>query len=167
MTSILHVTAVANSVQNQQDQTWNFIQRGVWTLIEANLGTICTFLTAVRQLENCLFLFISSASKTGSTGGYWYGYGSSKATCNTNRSVRRDPSGFINRQHSNLDDAFDGEDNRTYVCVQGCKNGDESVWAGGKSYQMTSRSYRGASDDGCKSDEEHIVSVRGTERNHS
>jgi hypothetical protein len=40
ITSILRVTAVANSARNQQDQTWNLTQRLIWTLIEANLGSI-------------------------------------------------------------------------------------------------------------------------------
>ena len=43
--SILRTTAVSNSLENQQDITYSFITRGVWTLIEANLGIICACLT--------------------------------------------------------------------------------------------------------------------------
>lgn len=69
ITSILRVTAVANSVQNAQDQTYNFIPRGIWTLIEANLGIICSCLPALRQLAKRIFPFIFSQTKSGPTSG--------------------------------------------------------------------------------------------------
>lgn len=47
--SILRTTAVSNSLENQQDITYSFITRGVWTLIEANLGIICACLTVLGR----------------------------------------------------------------------------------------------------------------------
>ncbi|KAL8989292.1 MAG: hypothetical protein Q9177_001789 [Variospora cf. flavescens] len=44
VSSVVRVTAVANSTHNQSDITWNFIPRGIWTLIEANTGIICASL---------------------------------------------------------------------------------------------------------------------------
>ncbi|KAF5552573.1 integral membrane protein [Fusarium mexicanum] len=49
ITSILRVTSVSNSLRNKKDMTWNFIDRGVWTLIEANLGIIAACLPVLRQ----------------------------------------------------------------------------------------------------------------------
>ncbi|OAA58118.1 integral membrane protein [Niveomyces insectorum RCEF 264] len=49
VTSIIRVTSVQNSLKNLSDQTYNFIQRGIWTLIEANLGTISTCLPVLKQ----------------------------------------------------------------------------------------------------------------------
>ncbi|KAL9020024.1 MAG: hypothetical protein Q9185_002712 [Variospora sp. 1 TL-2023] len=42
--SVVRVTAVANSTHNLSDITWNFVPRGIWTLIEANTGIICASL---------------------------------------------------------------------------------------------------------------------------
>ncbi|KAL8655468.1 MAG: hypothetical protein Q9210_000866 [Variospora velana] len=44
VSSVVRATAVANSTRNQSDITWNFIPRGIWTLIEANTGIICASL---------------------------------------------------------------------------------------------------------------------------
>lgn len=49
ITSILRTTAVQNSLANQQDITYNFITRGIWTLVEANLGIICACLPVLKQ----------------------------------------------------------------------------------------------------------------------
>lgn len=38
-----------NSLANKSDTTWNFIDRGIWTLIEANSGIIGACLPALRQ----------------------------------------------------------------------------------------------------------------------
>lgn len=38
-----------NSLANKADTTWNFIDRGIWTLIEANSGIIGACLPALRQ----------------------------------------------------------------------------------------------------------------------
>ncbi|KAL2265629.1 hypothetical protein VTJ83DRAFT_6729 [Remersonia thermophila] len=55
ITSILRVTSVQNSLKNRQDQTWSFIERGVWTLIESNLGIICACLPVLKQPLGKLF----------------------------------------------------------------------------------------------------------------
>lgn len=49
ITSILRATSVKNSLANKADTTWNFIDRGMWTLIEANAGIIGACLPALRQ----------------------------------------------------------------------------------------------------------------------
>jgi hypothetical protein len=49
----------------------------------------------------------------------------------------------------------------------GRKTDNVYAWPDGKSYQMTSLAYRSASEDGRKSDEKHIVSTSGANRNPS
>ncbi|KAJ2902885.1 hypothetical protein MKZ38_010696 [Zalerion maritima] len=49
VTSILRTTSVENSLHNKQDITWNFIERGIWTLIEANLGIISTCIVVLKH----------------------------------------------------------------------------------------------------------------------
>ncbi|KAI8937956.1 hypothetical protein NX059_005639 [Plenodomus lindquistii] len=69
-TSVLRVTAVANSVRNQQDQTYNFIPRGIFTLIEANLGIICCCLTVLKRPAQRFIMFVTNAATPGSSRGY-------------------------------------------------------------------------------------------------
>jgi hypothetical protein len=45
---IMRTTAVSNSFANKSDITWDFIPRGIWTLIEANLGIICACLPILK-----------------------------------------------------------------------------------------------------------------------
>ncbi|KAL9484084.1 hypothetical protein ACSS6W_002873 [Trichoderma asperelloides] len=49
VTSILRAVSVQNSLANKSDNTWSFIDRGIWTLIEANSGIIGACLPALRQ----------------------------------------------------------------------------------------------------------------------
>ncbi|KAM0326959.1 hypothetical protein ACHAQA_006080 [Verticillium albo-atrum] len=49
ITSILRTTSVQNSLKNRADITWNFIERGMWTLVEANLGIISACLPVLKQ----------------------------------------------------------------------------------------------------------------------
>lgn len=49
MTSILRTTSVQNSISNKKDITFNFIPRGIWTLVEANLGIIVPCLVVLQQ----------------------------------------------------------------------------------------------------------------------
>ncbi len=44
-----------NSLKNRQDQTYNFIERGIWTLLEANLGIINACLPILKQALGHLF----------------------------------------------------------------------------------------------------------------
>ncbi|KAJ4302366.1 hypothetical protein N0V88_002510 [Collariella sp. IMI 366227] len=53
ITSILRITSVQNSLHNRQDQTWNFIERGIWTLVEANLGIISACLPVLKHPSPC------------------------------------------------------------------------------------------------------------------
>lgn len=46
---ILRTTAVQSSLAKQSDLTWNFIPRGIWTLIEANLGIISACLPILKK----------------------------------------------------------------------------------------------------------------------
>ncbi|KAB5566123.1 integral membrane protein [Coniochaeta sp. 2T2.1] len=66
VTSIIRVTSVQNSLKNKGDQTYNFIQRGIWTLIEANLGTISTCLPILKQPMGRLFPRLFGSTKKGS-----------------------------------------------------------------------------------------------------
>ncbi|KAH8716012.1 hypothetical protein HC256_004799 [Beauveria bassiana] len=49
ITSILRTTSVQHPLKNRMDITFDFITRGIWTLIEANLGTIIPCLVVLRQ----------------------------------------------------------------------------------------------------------------------
>ncbi|KAF4342089.1 integral membrane protein [Fusarium beomiforme] len=74
ITSILRVTSVSNSLKNKKDQTYNFIDRGIWTLIEANLGIITACLPVLRQPLGKLFPRIFGSTKKSSL--YYTGPGS-------------------------------------------------------------------------------------------
>lgn len=45
----MRTTAVQSSLVNQSDLTWNFTPRGMWTLIEANLGIISACLPILKK----------------------------------------------------------------------------------------------------------------------
>lgn len=55
VTSILRTTSVQNSLKNKADITWNFIDRGIWTLIEVNLGIISSCLLVLKRPLGMLF----------------------------------------------------------------------------------------------------------------
>lgn len=63
ITSILRTTSVSNSVRNKKDITFNFITRGIWTLVEANLGIITSCLVALRKPLGMMFPGLFSPSK--------------------------------------------------------------------------------------------------------
>lgn len=136
---------MANSVRNQKDQTWNFIERGVWTLIEANLGIICTCLPALRQLVKRLFPSMGSRSRPG------YGYGASGSGRPNTIGGKKG-----SRQGYKLDDTVYDEELRAH----GRKG------QGGGLYPMSPLSQI-ASEDGRKSDEKRIVDTNVTEREDS
>ncbi|SPQ24843.1 a5c6638c-0012-41a1-b479-01199bd3c0c7 [Thermothielavioides terrestris] len=66
VSSILRVASVQNSLKNIQDQTYNFIPRGIWTLVEANLGIISACLPVLKPPLSALFprLFGSTGKKS-------------------------------------------------------------------------------------------------------
>ncbi|CAN9412273.1 unnamed protein product [Alternaria alternata] len=101
ITSILRVTAVANSVRNQQDLTWNFIERGIWTMIEANLGIICACLLVLKQVVKRCFL---SVLRTIPKIKYGYGSGTSGTVGPAIRMSKRET-----QKHFRLNDAVDDE----------------------------------------------------------
>ncbi|KAB2105280.1 hypothetical protein AG0111_0g6961 [Alternaria gaisen] len=153
ITSILRVTAVANSVRNQKDLTWNFIERGIWTMIEANLGIICACLLVLKQVvKHCFLSVLGTIPKVK----YGYGPGTSGTVGPAIRMSKRET-----QKHFRLDDAVDDEP----TC--GREMNDICTWPDLKSYKMTSLAYRSASEDGRKSDEKHIVSTKGVERGPS
>jgi hypothetical protein len=83
LTSILRVTSVQNSLKNREDQTWSFIERGVWTLIESNLGIICACLPVLKQPLGRLFPRLFGSTIRGRSGGVSGGSGfSGKAGSN-------------------------------------------------------------------------------------
>lgn len=47
--SIFRAASVKNSIANKADTTWSFIDRGIWTLIEANLGIVGSCLPTLRK----------------------------------------------------------------------------------------------------------------------
>jgi 1-acylglycerone phosphate reductase len=49
VTSILRTTSVSDSVKNQSDITFNFIERGMWTLIEINIGIMTACLPVLKE----------------------------------------------------------------------------------------------------------------------
>ncbi len=62
----MRTTSVQNSLKNKQDQTYNFIERGIWTLLEANFGIINACLPIFKQALGHLFprLFGTTKSTT-------------------------------------------------------------------------------------------------------
>ncbi|KAI9901072.1 hypothetical protein N3K66_002889 [Trichothecium roseum] len=70
VTSILRTTSVSNSVRNKADITWNFIDRGMWTLIEANLGIVAACLPALQKPLGAIlpWLFATTKTTTSTTG---------------------------------------------------------------------------------------------------
>lgn len=97
--------AVANSVRNQQDQTWNFVERGIWTMIEANSGIVCACLIVLKQAVKRCFLSVFGTTGTSTKVGYGYGHGTSGTAGPAIRSSRRET-----RKHFRLDDTMDDED---------------------------------------------------------
>ncbi|KAF4467253.1 integral membrane [Fusarium albosuccineum] len=76
ITSILRTTSVQNSLKNKEDITYNFIERGMWTLIEANLGIISACLPVLHRPMGKLFPRIFGSTKKSS--GYFTGGDHSK-----------------------------------------------------------------------------------------
>ncbi|KAF5574009.1 integral membrane protein [Fusarium pseudoanthophilum] len=89
ITSILRVTSVSNSLRNKKDMTWNFIDRGVWTLIEANLGIIAACLPVLRQPLGKLFPRIFGSTKKSSL--YYTGPGGPAKGYNLSDIAARSP----------------------------------------------------------------------------
>ncbi|KAG9255635.1 uncharacterized protein F5Z01DRAFT_699392 [Emericellopsis atlantica] len=56
ITSILRTTSVQNSLKNKEDITFNFIQRGMWTLLEMNFGIISTCLPTLKKPLSSIML---------------------------------------------------------------------------------------------------------------
>ncbi|KAK6412043.1 hypothetical protein LTR95_018022 [Oleoguttula sp. CCFEE 5521] len=73
--SILRATAVHNSLRNQSDSTWNFISRGIWTLIEANLGIICASLPILKRPIGSLLSRLFGPMSAGQSSDTWYSDG--------------------------------------------------------------------------------------------
>ncbi|KAH9863000.1 hypothetical protein J1614_010670 [Plenodomus biglobosus] len=135
-TSVLRVTVVANSVRNQQDQTFNFIPRGVWTLIEANLGIICACLTVLKRPAQRLVMLLTMAFKPGSLGG---GARGSRATeCASDRGDGNHPLSRVSHSAAS---------NQTAA------HEDRSMWVG----DVSPLSSRSIPDIRRGSDEKHIM----------
>ncbi|KAM5341226.1 hypothetical protein ACJ41O_015335 [Fusarium nematophilum] len=73
ITSILRTTSVQNSLKNKEDITYNFIERGMWTLIEANLGIISACLPVLKRPLGKLFPRVFGSTKKSSA--YFTGAG--------------------------------------------------------------------------------------------
>lgn len=107
-------------MRNMQDQTWNFIQRGIWTLIEANLGIICACLIVLKHPTQRLLRSCFGSSEPPN-----YDYGSSDTSAKRNAA----------RQHFRLDDTYDDKD------IDGSENG-ETAQPVGDEHQMKSIAHR-------------------------
>ncbi|KAL5390290.1 hypothetical protein DPSP01_001862 [Paraphaeosphaeria sporulosa] len=157
VTSILRVTAVANSVHNHKDQTWEFIRRGVWTLIEANLGIICACLIVLRQPLARLCSKVFGATKTGTSEGYRYGYSGNLTALGTAGSSHRGLRTSSAKQHCKLDDTSDWEDARENFDERRRRIGTEDMWVGRGSFRMTAVACRGDVETARRSDERYIL----------
>nr|OQO28851.1 hypothetical protein B0A51_03433 [Rachicladosporium sp. CCFEE 5018] len=73
--SILRATAVHNSLHIQSDSTWNFIPRGIWTLIEANVGIICASLPILKRPIGSLLSRFFGPMTAGQSSDTWYSDG--------------------------------------------------------------------------------------------
>ncbi|KAF2844992.1 hypothetical protein T440DRAFT_409009 [Plenodomus tracheiphilus IPT5] len=145
-TSVLRVTAVANSVRNQQDQTFNFIPRGVWTLIEANLGIICACLTVLKRPAQRLIMILTNASIPRSASGGGRGSRAMDGASDqgvTNLPLSRNP-------HSTASEESTGDE-------------DRSMWVG----DVRPLSSRIMPDVRRRSDEKHMMSPVYREREYS
>ncbi|KAH6974392.1 hypothetical protein BKA56DRAFT_675831 [Ilyonectria sp. MPI-CAGE-AT-0026] len=67
ITSILRTTSVQNSLKNKEDITYNFIERGMWTLIEANSGIIAACLPVLKRPMSKLFPRVFGFTKKSSS----------------------------------------------------------------------------------------------------
>lgn len=72
-TSIIRTNAVAASVANKKDNTWTFIPRSTWTLVEANVGIVCACLPMMRGIvATCLPCIESRKNTNERPSGYTY-----------------------------------------------------------------------------------------------
>ncbi|KAF2106167.1 hypothetical protein BDV96DRAFT_508237 [Lophiotrema nucula] len=160
ITSVLRVTAVANSVHNQQDQTWTFIPRGVWTLSEANLGIICSCLPVLKQLVKRLFPSSANPKRVHRLQGT-----GSKWASDLNSRAERERSAYKDLQLHDLHDTIN-DDTQVIVGLQK----DKVVGNMGRSgewYQMQSLSSQDESMNCRKSDEDPIMVINVTDRKDS
>ncbi|OAQ68777.1 hypothetical protein VFPPC_04966 [Pochonia chlamydosporia 170] len=67
VTSILRTTSVSNSLEKKADITYNFIDRGIWTLTETNLGIISACLLVLKQPLGKLFPRLFGSTKKASS----------------------------------------------------------------------------------------------------
>lgn len=167
VTSILRVTAVANSVHNQKDQTWHFIPRGVWTLIEANLGIICSCLIVLRRPLAGLLSKMFGPTKTSTSEGYRYGYSSKGVALGIVDSSQRDLRRTSTRHHTKLEDMYDYEDALEDSNERRRRIGREDLWTGRSSFQITGATYRGDAETARRSDERYILATNDTENDAS
>ncbi|WPH02240.1 Hypothetical protein R9X50_00509600 [Acrodontium crateriforme] len=89
--SILRATAVGRSAGalRDHDLTWNFIPRGIFTLIEANVGIVCPCLPVLRQpVHRLVNRFV-------------------KSRCKSRKSETAIPLNYNNGQHVELAESWD------------------------------------------------------------
>lgn len=73
VTSIIRVTSVSNSLKNVSDKTFNFVTRGIWTTVEANLGIISACLPILKKPLGRIFPYLFGSTK--GTSDYYGGTG--------------------------------------------------------------------------------------------
>ncbi|CAM1503312.1 Fc.00g080880.m01.CDS01 [Cosmosporella sp. VM-42] len=94
ITSILRTTSVQNSLKNKQDSTYNFIERGMWTLAEANLGIISTCLPVLKRPMGKLFPRLFGSTKEDSSYFVNTGHDNSRGYNLSNMSTQGSHPGF-------------------------------------------------------------------------
>jgi hypothetical protein len=120
----------------------------------------------LKQLVKRLFSTMFGTSKTGPAGSRAYGYGGSGAAGYGNEIAKRKASTFKNRENFALDDTVD-EETRAHFYANAHNSNSEDAWANRETYMMTARAQQGTPDKSRKSDEKHIVSDVGMERDYS
>lgn len=73
VTSIIRVTSVSNSLKNVSDEIFNFVSRGIWTTVEANLGIVSTCLPILKKPLGSIFPYLFGS--TNRTSDYYGGSG--------------------------------------------------------------------------------------------
>ncbi|KAL1963026.1 hypothetical protein VTN77DRAFT_8774 [Rasamsonia byssochlamydoides] len=73
VTSILRTVAVTQTSTRKMDESWDFIPRSTWTLVEANMGIICACLPMMRHPLAALFPRIFHGSSYGRSRQQTYG----------------------------------------------------------------------------------------------
>lgn len=100
--AILRTTSVHNTPEHQQDPTYHFVDRGVWTLLEANLGIISACLPILKHPLTRLFPRLFSTTTTPTTNTSHNNHATTAASSNlTPHHLDPDPNNTANHWPTN------------------------------------------------------------------